>query len=185
MNIRTVLRRVPRSVVHNRRHASSLDKPRHFVFDRETKRKQRERAILEPDHKLYDYLKEEVGNRLFDNLYDIQKRFDKIVEIGCGKGFFSRHLTSDLTNEVVMCDSSPLVLENSSSPTEGVRCIKKVMDEEELTFEPNSINLIVSCLSLHWVNDLPGAFSKILSSLEKDGAFMGSMFGGETLYEMR
>lgn len=185
MNYKTLLRKTCSVVVNSRQYVNRLDRPRHLVFDREAKRRQQERAVLDPEHKIYDYLKEEVGYRLFDNLYDIQRRFSKIVEIGCGKGFFSRHLTPDLTDEVIMCDSSSLVLENSSSPAEGVRCIKKVMDEEEFLFEPNSVDLVVSCLSLHWVNDLPGAFSRILSALKQDGAFLGSLFGAETLYEMR
>ena len=185
MNSYAVMGRIHRLVISNRHYVTSLDRPRYFVFDREAKRRQRERAVLDPDHKLCDYVKEEVGNRLFDNLYDVQRRFGKIVEIGCGKGFFSHQLTSELTDEVIMCDSSQLLLENSLSPTEGVRFVKKVMDEEELCFEPNSIDLFVSCLSLHWVNDLPGTFAKIISALKPDGAFLGSIFGGETLYEMR
>jgi len=44
---------------------------------------------------------------------------------------------------------------------------------------------VVSCLSLHWVNDLPKAFHKILESLNEDGVFMASVFGGDTLYELR
>ena len=185
MNSRVFSRKIRSAASICRHYATSLDKPRHFVFDREAKRRQRERAILDPEHKLYDYLKEEVGYRLFDNLYDIQRRFSHIVEIGCGKGFFSRHLTSELTDSVTMCDSSSLVLESSSSPAEGVRCVKKVMDEEEFFFEPNSLDLVVSCLSLHWVNDLPGTFTRVLSALKQDGAFLGSLFGAETLYEMR
>lgn len=44
---------------------------------------------------------------------------------------------------------------------------------------------MVSCLSLHWVNDLPKAFHKILESLKQDGVFLASVFGGDTLYELR
>lgn len=35
---------------------------------------------------------------------------------------------------------------------------RRQSDEEELfkVLEPNSQEAIVSCLSLHWVNDLPG-----------------------------
>lgn len=39
--------------------------------------------------------------------------------------------------------------------------------------------------SLHWVNDLPGVLKKIKSCLKEDGVFLGAMFGGETLYELR
>jgi len=39
--------------------------------------------------------------------------------------------------------------------------------------------------SLHWVNNLPKAFAKVRESLKPDGAFIGSMFGCQTLYELR
>lgn len=52
-------------------------------------------------------------------------------------------------------------------------------------FEPNSLDLVISCLNLHWVNDLPRAFKLILTSLKEDGVFLASVFGGDTLYELR
>jgi ubiquinone/menaquinone biosynthesis C-methylase UbiE len=39
--------------------------------------------------------------------------------------------------------------------------------------------------SLHWVNDLPKALSEILRVLQNDGVFIGCMFSGDTLYELR
>ncbi|OXB80796.1 UNVERIFIED_CONTAM: hypothetical protein H355_003707 [Colinus virginianus] len=38
---------------------------------------------------------------------------------------------------------------------------------------------------LHWVNDLPKAFREIHQVLKPDGVFIGAMFGGDTLYELR
>lgn len=35
------------------------------------------------------------------------------------------------------------------------------------------------------MNDLPNAFKQILSSLRQDGVFLASIFGGDTLYELR
>lgn len=52
-------------------------------------------------------------------------------------------------------------------------------------FEPNSLDLVVSSLSLHWVNDLPGCFSSVIKSLKEDGVFLASMYGGESLFELR
>jgi NADH dehydrogenase [ubiquinone] 1 alpha subcomplex assembly factor 5 len=34
-----------------------------------------------------------------------------------------------------------------------------VVDEELLPFEENSLEAVVSSLSMHWVNDLPGNIS--------------------------
>lgn len=52
-------------------------------------------------------------------------------------------------------------------------------------FEENSLDLVISSLSLHWVNDLPGCFARIKRSLKPDGVFIASLFGGDTLYELR
>lgn len=44
---------------------------------------------------------------------------------------------------------------------------------------------MISSLNLHWVNDLPTAFKSILNSLKEDGVLLASVFGGDTLYELR
>ncbi|XP_062592049.1 arginine-hydroxylase NDUFAF5, mitochondrial-like, partial [Saccostrea cucullata] len=38
---------------------------------------------------------------------------------------------------------------------------------------------------LHWVNDLPGCFKAAQKALKPDCPFIGSMFGGDTLFELR
>lgn len=58
-------------------------------------------------------------------------------------------------------------------------------DEEFLPFAPASFDAILSCLSLHTVNDLPGALLQIGQTLKPDGFFLGTMLGGETLHELR
>jgi SAM-dependent methyltransferase len=59
------------------------------------------------------------------------------------------------------------------------------VDEEALPFPPESFDLIVSVLSLHAVNDLPGALVQIRRALKPDGFFLAALFGGETLRELR
>jgi len=58
-------------------------------------------------------------------------------------------------------------------------------DETALPFAPGSLDLVVSSLALHWVNDLPEAFAQIRRALRPDGLFLGAMLGGETLSELR
>lgn len=52
-------------------------------------------------------------------------------------------------------------------------------------FDDNSLDMVISNLSLHWVNDLPGCFRSIIKSLKQDGVFLASIFGGDTLFELR
>lgn len=60
-----------------------------------------------------------------------------------------------------------------------------IADEEALPFAPESFDLVVSVLSLHAVNDLPGALLQIRRVLKPDGLFLAALFGGETLRELR
>lgn len=154
------------------------------IFDRKAKVIQRERAARSSDVELYDYLKEEIGYRLADRVFDVKKKFNHAVDLGCGRGYVSRHFVADSVEELTLCDTSSTWLEQAITPTE-VKVHKRVVDEESLPFEPGSIDLFISNLSLHWVNDLPGTFSQIINCLKNDGVFMAAIFGGDTLYELR
>ncbi len=60
-----------------------------------------------------------------------------------------------------------------------------VADEEFLPFAPNSFDLVVSAMDLHWVNDLPGTLVQIQRILQPDGLLLGAMLGGATLWQLR
>ena len=59
------------------------------------------------------------------------------------------------------------------------------LDPECLPFAEGAFDLIVSPLTLHWTNDLPGALIQIRRALKPDGLMLASLFGGETLQELR
>ena len=54
-----------------------------------------------------------------------------------------------------------------------------------LEIEDGSGDLIVSLMTLHWANDLPGALSQIRRALKPDGLFLGTLLGAGTLKELR
>ena len=60
-----------------------------------------------------------------------------------------------------------------------------VGDLESLPFAAGSLDLAVSLLALHGVNDLPGALIQIKRALKPDGLFMGCLLGGRSLQELR
>ncbi len=60
-----------------------------------------------------------------------------------------------------------------------------VADDDLLPFADGSFDLVTSVLGLHAVNDLPGALIQIRRVLKSDGLFLGAMFAGETLTELR
>ena len=56
---------------------------------------------------------------------------------------------------------------------------------ENIPCATQSCDLILSSLALHAINDLPGALIQIHRALKPDGLFIGALFGGETLQELR
>lgn len=48
-----------------------------------------------------------------------------------------------------------------------------------------AFDAIVSCLHLHWVEHLPKLLSHMKQCLRPGGVFLGALWGGHTLYELR
>ncbi|KJA29755.1 hypothetical protein HYPSUDRAFT_60608 [Hypholoma sublateritium FD-334 SS-4] len=164
------------------------------VFDRNAKRIQRDRAALRnggSQSRVVDYLRDEVAERMMERFLDIKRKFDTVLDLGSGPGHFSKLLEVEKVKKSIMLDSSELTLKRDPDsefeeqlPVE----IERIHGDEEnlLKFvEPNSQDAVVSCLSLHWVNDLPGTLIQIQKTLRPDGLFLGAMFGGDTLFELR
>jgi NADH dehydrogenase [ubiquinone] 1 alpha subcomplex assembly factor 5 len=57
--------------------------------------------------------------------------------------------------------------------------------EESFALPSSSFDLIISCLQAHWINNLPGLLKEIRASLKDEGLFLGALFGGNTLIELR
>ncbi|XP_046794603.1 arginine-hydroxylase NDUFAF5, mitochondrial isoform X1 [Gallus gallus] len=144
-------------------------------FDRRLKRKQKNWAALRPRPAECEYLRDEVGSGVADRVLDIPRTFPLALDLGSGRGYIARHLNQEVIEKLVQKSTS-----ESEIPTVSV-----VADEECLPFKENTFDLVVSSLSLHWVNDLPKAFREIHQVLKPDGVFIGAMFGGDTLYELR
>ncbi|KAG9339050.1 hypothetical protein JZ751_024245 [Albula glossodonta] len=153
------------------------------VFDRSMKRKQKKWAALRQDTNKYEYLKEEVGSRVADRVFDIARTFPLALDVGCGRSYIAEHLNKEIVERLFLTDISEDVLRLKRETEIPTHCV--MADEEFLPFKENTFDLVVSSMSLHWINDLPGAFRQIQQVLKPDGVFIGAMVGGETLYELR
>jgi SAM-dependent methyltransferase len=58
-------------------------------------------------------------------------------------------------------------------------------EDEILSAGEEQFDLAVSIFSLQAINDLPGALTQIRRALKPDGLFLGALFGGATLTELR
>lgn len=150
------------------------------IFDRRVLRQRRERAADKLSTS--DFLFREVGDRLVERLEDIQRQFPVALDLGCHDGTLGRLIgTRGEIETLVQCDLAPALARAAAA---GGRP-SLAADEEFLPFAPATFDLILSALSLHWVNDLPGALIQARHALKPDGLFLAALLGGETLIELR
>ena len=116
------------------------------------------------------FLHERVAADLADRLEAIPRPFPRVLALG-GGGLFSEEVRArpELSARIGS------ILETDLD----------FVDPEHLPFAPGSFELIVSPLALHWINDLPGALIQLRFALKPDGLLLASLFGGETLSELR
>ena len=147
------------------------------VFDRRVVRMHRDRAAANIEG--HAFLFDDVADRLAERLLDVKRDFPTAIEIGC-RGGRANALPSRYagTEMLTRCDLSFEMARRG-----GGTAI--VADEEALPFRDACVDLVYSNLSLHWVNDLPGALLQIRRALKPDGLFLAAMLGGGTLAELR
>ena len=117
------------------------------------------------------------AERLLDRLDDTTRRFSRALEIG-GRGVVAPLLRARGIGFVVSADLAPAMAARAGG-------VPVAMDEEALPFAPGSFDLIVASLSLHQVNDLPGALIQLRRALAPDGLFLASLPGLGTLAPLR
>ena len=126
------------------------------------------------------FLRERAIEDLIHSLSGINRHFEVALEIGARDGAFGRELTGSPAAGKI-----GVLLEGDLSERFVGGQPRLVMDEEQLPFGDDSLNLVVSTLALHTANDLPGVMVQIRRALKPDGLFIASLFGGETLKELR
>ncbi|RLV94187.1 NADH dehydrogenase ubiquinone 1 alpha subcomplex assembly factor 5 [Spathaspora sp. JA1] len=195
----------------SKRFLATLTEPQYNVFNRSSKLKHRSfPARTNPElSRSKDYLRDDVALKTIERLAFITRPLDKVLDFGSNNGNFLKQLcVSDPSdeqlnkdkkairskiNQLIMFDSSKHMLYrdinqdyHKSFPGEITRIVG---DEESFTHEifqkPDQFDAVISNLSLHWINNLPQTLANINRILKPDGFFMGTLFGGDTLYELR
>jgi len=130
----------------------------------------------------HDFLFRHSADALAERLEDVTRKFASVLDLGCHGGEMA-HALRDRPDvrSLVQCDLSPAMARRALASGHAALAA----DEEFLPFREGSFDLVVSNLSLHWVNDLPGALIQIRRALKPDGLFLGAMLGEGTLAELR
>ncbi len=132
------------------------------IFDRSLLRARQQRArALGPETFLIDRVADELGERLSAVL----RQFERAADLGT---------PTDAVRRVLAAGGKV-----------GTIVDRVAIDEEALPFADNSLDLVVSALSLQFVHDLPGTLIQIRRALKPDGLLLAALIGGDTLTELR
>jgi len=125
-----------------------------------------------------DFLLDLVARELAERLGVIERHFERAVELHGHTGAAARAIAATGKVGSIERVESDLRL---AGPGETVI----LSPLETVPLEPQSVNLIVSPLSLHLTNDTPGVFVQIRRALKPDGLFVAAIPGSGTLQELR
>lgn len=149
-------------------------------FDRGLLRRRRDRAAA--NFARHDFLVREAAERLCDRLDDVRRKFPLALDLGCHDGELAGILGGrGGVERLVQSDLSAVMAGHAAANG----CPTLAADEEFLPFAAGTFDLVLSCLSLHWVNDLPGALLQIRQAMKPDGLFLAVLFGLDTLAALR
>lgn len=120
-----------------------------------------------------------------------------VLEVGAHTGWYFRHIIERKEfyglKQYIQTDISEDRLNRNYEEIKDIippdiEYVQICCDEEQPSpfgIPDKSVDQVVSCLSMHWVNDLETAMVNIRRILKRDGFLMSCMFGGNTLYELR
>ncbi|MFA3778607.1 class I SAM-dependent methyltransferase [Yersinia sp. 1652 StPb PI] len=98
----------------------------------------------------------------------------KVVDLGCGYGWFCRYACSQGASEVLGLDVSTRMLNRAKEMTTDENIIYRQEDLEHLHLPPQLFQLAYSSLTLHYIKALPALFATIYQALTPGGSFVFS-----------
>lgn len=147
------------------------------IFDIDVMLRRRARHAARADE--VDFLIARAADDISERIGIVNRTFATAACLGALHGVVARRVQRlENVGTVISCERTAALLERCEAP-------RIQADEEALPFADASLDLAVSALTLHLVNDLPGALIQIRRALKPDGLFVASLLGGETLKELR
>nr|WP_207189531.1 methyltransferase domain-containing protein [Rhodobium orientis] len=142
--------------------------------------KARRRRALARSGEPADFLARIVAEDLAERLAAVTRDFDIAIDLGGIAGAATDAILE--TGKVATLIRADDLVAAGDSPAAG---LPLTIDAETLPFAEGALDLVVSSLSLQFVNDLPGTLVQIRKALKPDGLFLGAVLGGDTLSELR
>jgi NADH dehydrogenase [ubiquinone] 1 alpha subcomplex assembly factor 5 len=150
------------------------------LFDRALLRTRRDRLVAQGVEA--SFLRLEVAERLVDRLSDIRRPAETLLELGAQRGELRAGMVQAGIGPKLHVEAEPSL---AMASQDAAGRLSVVAEDELLPFKEETFDGVLSLMSFHLVNDLPGTLAQIHRSLRQDGFLLAAFPGGESLQELR
>jgi len=137
-------------------------------------------------------LHREIADRMVERLSIIRLNAKVILDAGCATGYATKFLRKRFARSfVIELDLSAAMLRQRENrrrtfaPWSGRQHSSVCADFQRMPLAPSSVDLVWSNLALHWADETPAVFAEAHRVLRPGGLIMFSMFGPDTLKELK
>ncbi len=148
-----------------------------LIFDEDLLASRRERALANRTANA-DFLLDLAAGEMADRLSVVERQFPLAVELHGGTGIAAQKAVA--TGKIDMIQRAET---SERFANAGEHILPATLDD--VPIEPASVNLVLSPMALHVVNDMPGALVRIRRALKPDGLLLAAIPGAGTLAELR
>ena len=148
-----------------------------FLFDEDLLSRRRERALANHTGNA-DFLLDLAAGELAERLSVVERQFPLAIELHGGTGIAARKAIETGKIETIQRAET-----SERFAKAGEHILSAGLDD--VPIETASVNLVLSPMALHAVNDLPGTLVRIRRGLKPDGLFLAAIPGAGTLSELR
>ncbi len=163
---------------------------RYNALDRNRLRRAFDRAA--PKFDSVAALHREIADRMIERLSIIRLNARVILDAGSATGYATKLLRKRFAHSfVIELDHSEVMLRQRANrrrtyvPWSGLQRSPVCADFQRMPLAPSSVDLVWSNLALHWADEISAVFAEAHRVLRPGGLLMFSMFGPDTLKELK
>lgn len=139
------------------------------------------------EYELVAKVQQEVGSRLLERLQYLKIAPQRILDLGCGPGFFSRELTRMYPKaQIVGLDLAQVMLQQARKKQGWLRKWPLVAaDMMTMPFATGVFDLVFANQVIHWGNPLAQIFRELNRVMKANGCLMFTTLGPDTFKELK
>jgi malonyl-CoA O-methyltransferase len=131
-------------------------------------------------------LQRDVGYELLAWLNKENLAQAKVLDLGCGTGYFSEKILKRHSNvEIIGLDIAQGMLKHAKQHRGQADMQWLCADAEQLPLSASSIDVVFSSLAIQWCENVPQMFSEVQRVLKPNGSALIASLGPHSLFELK